>query len=100
MQETGISLRQVVVRGLGDVPVPWWDAGCLLGEGSSDPSPARTIPSRTASAVSHHIKFMEKFTSIKLKSTLVQKAKCFDRIPCLVIPASALVKRGESEMEM
>lgn len=46
------------------------------------------------------VSFIDKFTSVKLKSTLIQKVKCFDEIPCLVIPASALVKASESEMEM
>ena len=80
---------------------PHTSVGRPVGEGSSDPShrtPRRY--SHTTSVVSHHVKFISKFASVKLKSTLIQKAKCFDQIPCLVIPASALVKMGESEMEM
>lgn len=72
-----------------------------MGEGSSDPS--HRVPGpylHTTSPVSHYIKYIDEFASIKLKSTLIQKAKCFDQIPCLVIPASTLVKMGESEMEM
>lgn len=70
--------------------------GCPVGEGSSDPSHCALVPA-------HHqccYHFIDKFTSVKLESTLIQKVKCFYEIPCLVIPASALVKAGESEMEM
>lgn len=79
---------------------PHISMGCPVGEVSCDPSHRAPRHPHTTSVVSHRVKLTDKFTSIKLKSTSIQKAKCFDQIPCLVIPASALVKTGESEMEM
>lgn len=80
---------------------PCTSVGHQVGEGSSDPPHrAHRLYAHTTGVVSHHVKLIDKFTSTKLESTLIQKAKCFHQIPCSVIPASALVKTGESEMEM
>lgn len=96
MWETGVSVLQVAGQNLGGIPVPWWDARWEKG-----PLTHRIVHSylHIASVVTM-ANFIDKFTSVKLKSTLIQKVKCFDEIPCLVIPVSALVKVGESEMEM
>lgn len=74
--------------------------GHQVGEASDPSHCAPGLYPHTTGLVSHHVKLVDKSTSTKLESTSIQKAKCFHQIPCLVIPASVLVKTGESEMEM
>lgn len=89
-------MLRVVGQNLGGILVPWWDAQWEKG-----PLTRHIVHSylHIASVVTM-VNVIDKFTSVKLKSTLIQKMKCFDETPCLVIPASALVKAGDSEMEM
>lgn len=85
----------------GRVPMP--PVGCRAPAGRGLPRAiaacARTVATRHQ-VVTHHVTFVDPRTSVELKRTLIQKAKYFDQIPCLVIPASALVKAGDSEIEM